>query len=638
VDTVALADGLARLLSVAAIYPAGHVRVMEAADPVLAQLRKSRGEFDGLGLELQNGALMVDGRIVPERSGPIQRLHQDLDGLGVTRLEIRRDARLEDLLALGKFLRSHAQAPVEGRAFQQPELTGLPDTVRMVQRDVGVPTFDESERRTEEAGTGGGGGPGDEEPPETTPERELLRTLLRDALRAFASDGASATLPAGARAPKTREDAVRALHEAVRRMLDQYVPGAEVTASAAAILDEAERLLPEVAPGFDPTPVLEALRQAIDKHLRDPFRRETAAVFDVDTPEGTDRDPLLELNELVGSLKGLDSGEPFGQALVVDPPEQLTILLHVMREQPSHAVMVAVGRRLESCLTDALGTRGNAVLQGWLGDVLRKEEPRSLDRMLPLVAGPLRRANPAAFAGLLVHACRGADAAVLDGAWPHAANELLLGVEGAQGGLEDDLIALVARLPVARRGAAMTRLASLSAVAGRAVSRRAFSPPRSALYPFYEAMLVELRFAEVAGLVMDAFQQDPPPYPAAGALTMLRTRDPQCRELLLSLLRYPAAANTAPMRKRAVDIVVGALTRLPKTRRKEEWVPGAIRALWALPSPEAEAIVKEIEGNASLAFWKAWPPACRQAAEAVRALWLGASASQSGAGGEGGKR
>lgn len=126
---------LDRLFGIGVLYPPGHARCVEVA---LAFQREMAGLLDGsptLVCEGHRTALTVQGCPVPLGTRGARRLHGILAGLGIARLEIDAGASALDLQELTRLLHRWKHDADATRGFRQLDLTGLPSTARIVQRE-----------------------------------------------------------------------------------------------------------------------------------------------------------------------------------------------------------------------------------------------------------------------------------------------------------------------------------------------------------------------------------------------------------------------------------------------------------------------------------------------------------------------
>jgi hypothetical protein len=671
----AAVEALSRLFAVASIYAPTHQRVAALSAPTIEALRSACSSTGHLVLDLRDGAIHVGADALAEKGSTVQRLRQDLEALGITRVELSEGTTAEDLLALGRLLRTKSQR--RGNAtFEQADLGGLPETIKAFTQDFGRPTFDESEdptaavrlpadllaglpsdalRAPSAAGSGKSTRARRASPHPTLTEQEI-RAVVAGSVRRVRDLPPGAHVPApfaaftsrsagdallGDRPAETRQEMQRALAEAVERTVARSTGGGPATANPERILAEAAKTLPRILPGMDLAPVLDSLKEAIDVHMRDAFRREASVV----SPQDTVRSRESEDHEL--SLEALEEqldvvGDRGPDVELEDDPhsraaEHLGILLFVLGDEPTAAVLAGLGPRLSRALAAPFEAGEGDVIAGWIRDRSHHWTDEQIDQRLPALLEPLRARGAAVVERTLLDAVRLGDARTLQALWPHVAAELLGGLgeepdESGASALELEAQETLGSLPAESRRAALGRLAALPVVARGAVSRSLLSPPREALYPLY-SLLLEFREAPAVGAeVVEAFFRYPPDVPAMAALLVLRPQEERTRAFIGRFLRErTSSGETAGLKKLAAQIIISDLQALPRRRRTEDLVVKAIGSLRLLPCREVAQFVAEVKESRVLGILQAWPPPARQAAAALDAI-LRAAASTDVAG------
>jgi hypothetical protein len=616
VTPLAVMEALARLVAAASVYPREHPRISAIVQPVLEAVR---GGMGGRGRLLFRLSETDPAR---KATAPAQRLLRDLAALGVQRIQIDGAVSVQDLFEFAKFIRSQASA---GEGFRHADFALLPWTILVEERSFGQPTFrDDAElprldetSEAEELRTFRGGRE-DVDPATMVLVRRAVRAALRGQRAAFA-----AAVAAG-RAPASEQESTRASAEAVRAWLERHDPAKVQTRTPAEILADAERELPQMMPGIAWAPVLEGIRRVIDEFMRDAFRGEMRADFDVKTAvptetaqrAGSKADLALRISDFTFGA------EPFGSVSAMDRAEHLSILLHLLHKTTTRGETEGIVRRLGACLSGRTGPRERPVLVGWLRETASGAAAADMDGRLVPVFGALRMSGGGAVADVLLETCSGEFAHLAAAFWPHLAYEMITADDPAAGERRAPLAALVGRTPPERMRAEAGRLVTLVNLRPRPAAAGAFSPPVAGFHPIYEVLLDAPRETGLAAAVTSAFMQDPPKHPAAGALTVLAPGEERAQRLVARLIR-DGDTRSAALRALAVEILVGTLRSAPKRRRGDAWVAPALLALGELACVESVTMLREVRASRLLWIWWRWPKSARRAAAV--AMGMGAA-------------
>ncbi len=616
----ALWNALDRLFNIGAFYPPGHARCVEVAQALRDELAQLRGGAAGVRIDAGRDALAVQGRLDGLESRGAQRLHATMDALAIARLEFAADVSAEDLHAFAVRLLWCKHQVDTAVGFRQVDFEGLPATVRVAQREFG--------RRS------GGGGLSLRADQVDQAVTDILQSLAergvgeaqREECRAIFSRFFSRvaerleldTPPAGARPAFARplEEVLSLGVHAVQHALTRVLPqGGDLV--------DVQRLFEQTQRAIALSEDRDSVELLVDV-LAEVANREGGCAPGSLAPALDDADSRYEIG--VPALKrllatALAAGPPAADLVPGDLTEALSVALTLLLDSPSPAVAEAARARLVADLARPLRAAERAVVAGALAGLSARGDAAAADRLLPALLAALRGHGGGGAAVVLVQACRQGRPADLRVLWPHLVNELLLGLADAPEGAARDLRSLVAALPVEEMRQGLRRLEALPALRDGDLDRRVFASPDPALGPLLGLLLGTSRGEIVGAALLEALQSRPPSWPGAAALPLLGAYHGRHRGLLGAWLREaPAGRLTADLRADLARLLA-ALPTLAPARRREPWVPAALRA-WAefggaAAAPGLAAIVRERR----LLFLRAWPEPCRRAAaEAARAL------------------
>jgi hypothetical protein len=243
------------------------------------------------------------------------------------------------------------------------------------------------------------------------------------------------------------------------------------------------------------------------------------------------------------------------------------------------------------------------------------------DRLLPLLFEQLRRAAPACTIAVLLHALQAPRPPVVRTLWPHLAVELLYGLEGATEATREQALGRMEEVPSDVLRSETARFAALLSAGRGRFSTRYLSTPRRRLRSFHELLLGLPEAADLAGQIVTAYRNAPPPNSPARALVAMRSEEHAQKYLQRVLREDLDGGESQALRRMGAGIVAAALHALTRAERRAAWVPEAIRALDSLRTPYSLEVVERIlRSRRWLILWE-WPAACRRAAFAVRAFF-----------------
>lgn len=612
-------DALARLLSVASIYPPDHPRIAAIVEPVLRAVRADSGPGRRFAMNVAEAA--ADAK---PGSGAA-RLRRELETLGIARIEVDREVSVADLVRFARFLRHHVANQSGEGGFRHLDFDMLPWTVHVLERQFGTPTFSGSEAPSDPETASGTSGRlvRPQTPHDVSSLSDELLALVRGCVRAAVENRTADAMSAVA-SWDARGDNEMAIAETVRAWVEASTRGALFTRTSAEILADASRTLPQMLPGVSWEPVLDGIRAVIGEHLHEGFRAEGRAEFDRKTPVNAESaEKCAPVATLERSIRDYVEG---ATTLVVgggvDRAEQISILFHLMPEAEAEKQGESVMRHLGPCLGDDLGPRERAVVVGWLRSTATASAAPEVDVRVTPVLGAARSSGRGVVAALLIDACEPPHEGLAGPLWPHLAHELL-----TQDGAGDPvrrrrLEELVARVAPSRLREESARLGALVS-RGTASAALEMPAPRRELYPLYEVLLAAPRESGLPAMVTQAFLRHAEEHPVAGALVVLRTDDDRAHRLVARLVRE-GEPPSAGLRNLAVGTIVVALRQLPRRRRREKWVAPAMHALSRLPCAESVSMLREVIRDRRLIVVPEWPAEVRRAAAAAMGVREGA--------------
>jgi hypothetical protein len=630
----AIADVLAaflRLESVVALYPDGHHRTVQAAQALLdalsivrpspiAPVRLVRTTLGFVAGMRENGELDSTGKQVAEV----------FDALGIEALEFDANTSIGDLCSVSRRVRKLVLESRSAALLEERELSLSFGTVRALERGFGAraarkevlvaraakvrSTVDAAQGRVDAAEL-----PGE--------EQQLCKRWIERVV-----ENAAETVPiAESLAPENSDGP--------RRTLD------EVLGLAGHALECAlERFLSAEREGYGLPALFEAIEQAATASDDPETARQLVGLLQDSAREVAEDEAVAKEARRDGFVEQRDEYEmsldelrmclaeraavaqPFKSLVESDRAESMALLFDVAQVGSGAAADLALERLVAEVKTGLCHGEPAAVTAGvraWC----QRLAPERLDRWLDKLAAAIGEARADVWLLGLIQAGASGQAA-LENAWPHLANELLLGPRPGTRALAGELAPLVARLGGAQLAAGMRRLQRMSALCESRVSRHAFEPARDDLMRFYQALLGHNHGLEVQDALFAGIVARRPGWRGAEIFRVVASTDPGASELLARLLEGQGILRpTRAAQQVAARMLAERLGSLEFKRRGDAWVIEALRSLAELRPAEAKALFTRVRCERRWTLAPAWPRSCREVAEIALAAFRSETAS-----------
>lgn len=622
-DDAQIVAALDRFFSLCTLYPADHIRIVEARNEFQQNVVEVIGKSGTLHIEGAREGLFVHSQVLGVEYQGVRRFQEILHSIGINRIEILPSASAEDLHRLASLLLKYKHQAEASQGFRQFEFPDLPPTVRIAQREFGKrqgrasgnalgserieAAIESTLRILEERDIG-------EEKLETCQriiEKVLTKVVERVELESPSSGASSMCFD------RSLDDMLELGVHAIQHAMTELLPDDGKIDDLRNLFESAEKAVALSDDRESVELLIDVLRQA---------SRESMYEEERDAPkgdEGNESGCELSLEELRKSLADfVASAAPFRSLKPKDRGEHLSILAQLLFHYPTPKVLAAIGSELSRSLSGKLLPRERHVLLSACRQLLGQPDKALVDRSLPLVLKPLRLSKSESLARFLLDLDEPSSPGARENIWPHLVNEVLLGLEGEKGKLVQELHRLAADPPEQIMFQEIPRLERLDAMRERLFSKKIFHPPVMELFPLFTVLLSSDQSVMIGSFLLNGFQTNPPDWTGSEALAFLTEYDPGHRAFFVRLLREAREAQKSRILQHlAGKIIIEGLPSLPEERRDESWVPGAIRALGVLEIREAVPHLQEILDARKFFMLPLWPAACRRSArEALLAL------------------
>nr|MEE4267533.1 hypothetical protein [Candidatus Krumholzibacteria bacterium] len=622
----AFCGGLDRLLTIGSYYQPSHERFQAVARECAQSLLEVIRGRPKLELFVTAEGLMLDKGHLSQSAVEARRLFDLLDPLHIALVEIDATATSDHLhLALAS-LKKARNAISGSRTYQEIEIKGLPDTVRILNRSLFLKTHTEAHPQPKPP-------PRRKAPEVTFFEHNMISELLMSNSPAAQKlekefvgiiQGIMAT--ADPTRLKTGSDGESApdqwLPEETLEAIEKVL---EALAGTGSDLMNLQHLIAQAQSALEVTgdpELVDLVFARLQKDSRKLARKRVQPKMIGKDQKGTRNDSRKklimsqqEMREIVDNLAPVYGPHP-------DPRDQaggdcLAICVQLMDLAPTEELVSGIEETILRILTRPKVTAQLRLdVVNTCRALLMHLPDEVLDRTWPMVWGPLHRSHPDLMADLWWEIWQELNARGRDRAWPFLVNDLLLGMTGPRRIEFLLLLEAVSQVGALGNHDIIVRLENLPAMLEKNVAVSIFQPPAPLLYSVHKVLVGSSLSGVFGPLLHDHLVRQAPHKLSAVLLEVMDEYLPINRAIYHAILDqgveetiHSALAELAP------EILIEALSDLHWDYMEEDWVVPAIEWLGRLGRESAIGVLQEITQEKKYMVLASWPLQAREAAD-----------------------
>jgi len=609
-------ESLQRICKIGTYYPAGHTVLDQAAAQFQRNLAGVADTNRSVLIALRGDSLYVEEQEVSAPTNAVRDFRKLLLDLGIGTVEIDRAILLPELLQLVKSL-LFGRSQLQGiKQFTGADLTGLPDSVRIRQKEFLV---DECAILLD--GNGEDAEHGLNTVFQVLAEQGLERNQIEQCkkfLNSLSERFSSKALNIRGLPSVTWND--------VRGLL------VKVVSNAYNLSDGSGGVFAQ-----NDLNALSAIFKGLEKEVaQDKETQETinllvsvfgSGVFNkklldggADNPKGIRAADTIDVLS-VGQLQSFVNDnfvhrKTLEKINMVDRREELAILLQLLQFQQEPAVESRIRQNLRDVLTSALSAREvETLIRGLMHLESCGIDSRFYDA-IHSISLLLRSTKNFSSQQFLVMICNKVPPAAHARIWPILVNEILAVGRVVDQKLFDDLVVIASRLPGNEMKDRWPELEAMDCFQEKKIASDIFDPEVKTSFPLFSFLLETSMKKQIGARVLSSLMAQPPDWLIEAVAPLLQLAIPQHLKFLQTYLLYAQQKDFAVgIRVAAGTLVVHHLPEIPEEQRGEAWVAKTILATSEMQVEETRSLLERIIEEKRMVVVHKWPTSCRRSAE-----------------------
>lgn len=624
-----LCGALDRLLTIGSYYQPSHERFQAVAQECRDSLQLCVAGQEKVEIFINSSGLVIENGLLGSDEVEARRLFDLLDPMHIALLEIDADTTSDHLhLALAS-LKKARNSLTARQSYREIEIKGLPDTVRVINRSLFLKT--QTQKQPKAA-------------PKDKPEKRevtffdhnlISDLLLKDNEQGQKLEKEFVGIIQGimATADPTRlrnDDGEKADPESwlPQESINAIKGVLEALSGTGSDLMNLQHLIAQAQTALEMTgdpQLVDLVFSRLQKDSRDLARKRVQPKMigkgDRSSRPGPKKNLIMSQDEMREIVDSLDI--PYGP--MPDPMDRaagdcLQICVQIMDLAPTEELVSGIEETiLRLITTDKLGGPQREAIITTLTAVLSGKTDETIDRLWPMIWGPLRRSHPDDLALLWHDLWLGLAGTHKEKAWPYLVNDLLEGLQCRDRMKSLMLLESLSKVQAFGNTDLRITLENLSALRDGTICNDFFRPPAPLLYPVHK-VLIGCSFAPTFGpLLHENLLRQAPHKLSSVLLEIMDEYRPVNRAVYQVILDQGIDENLLPeMKEIAPEIIEETLADLHWDYMEEDWVAEAITWLGHLGGESALPIMDNILMEKKYAVLSGWPLSAREAAVEAR--------------------
>jgi len=620
---------LDRMLTTGTYYPPGHTQYAAVAKQCTSAIAAVLQDRPKLTIEVTAEGLLIGSSLAPKDDRCARRLYELLEPLNQALLEIHAGVTTEDIHEALSTLKLHHQKLSGTRNYQEIEIEGMPETITATGRSLYV--------RTRK-----GNGPEKTDSPINeyfdpnmipdaalvpTPEGQMMEREFLGVIRGLMKSGDPTRLQTLMNADDRHASEVLGtwVPDFAIKTIKDILDALETTNSDPMMLQHlivhAQKALQLTG---DPT-----LVELVFEKLRKEHHTRPKSQKLLENRPKPSRKPVrftmsrVELRHLIDEVYTTAEAQPWSDDIVSPAnADCIGICLQILHVAPTEQLADGIASTLRQVFRSPdLSEMDLQVATDALISVFKSGESETADLIVTMVCTPLRHAHREKLGPLWLDVWDGLGTyQEKERAWPHAVNELLMGLTWENTREKLALYQELSKISVDDRVDLLVKLESLQALQEKILAKDLFHAPAPLLYGVHK-LLMGSSMAERHGPLLHRRLAHQKAHPLATILVDgFGGYNHAHRKAYEAILDQGVAERVVPALKDiAIRHLKGTLNRLPEERREEAWVADAIMWLGRLGGETTRPIIEKILNEKKYLVFPIWPAGCREAARAALA-------------------
>jgi hypothetical protein len=614
---VSFIEAFSRVFKIGIYYPQGHAVLDQAVSRYLQLLRVVFPTSATITLEIEKNQIILEKRVMPEKSASVKDLHKLLVGLGIRSIVVEKALSHQQLLQFVRSILAWRAQLESAKTFIKYNLADLPSSIKVTQEQYLV-----DKNAGGVAGADGGS---------TNRVGELCTALAQRGLDASQVEQCRKLVLDLSSSEKTKDSAFNKFPNAtwsdIQDLLFKIVTAEPSLEGGSAVSNRGRDVnaLASIFEGLGRNLANRNAKETINllvSHLSNTsISQNTASEKETSPEEIPGRASEPQIDSTVADIKQFvnDNKIPIkilGNLSSTDHSEVLSIILQILYFDEDKKMVLTCERFLETVIVRALTSREWSVLIAGIQHFADINNRDRFERLLEVILHALRLSKNLSSIECILDLWAQMPLTHQSLLWPYAVNELLIVGIGEEKEHFAKLTEIVSHMYPERMRGLRSRLENLDAFRERRLAPVIFRSSFKHAYPLFAFLLETTLGTIVARKVIEELQRDPQDSYIEAIAPLLRVSTPGHMQLLgLYLGQAQNPPLPTSMRRTAGQIILDFLENISEEQKELPWLEKTILATADLQVEGTEAVLERIANERKFTLLPAWNRNCRKAAE-----------------------